>query len=99
MSGTAPLVTLDVTAGNTVTAGQVLATIDPAAYQQALDQARSDLQAAEEKLADLKVPATELDIAQADLAIAKAEQSLAQAQARPGRPPHPGPHRPPERGP
>ena len=80
MSDPAPLITLDVTAGNTVKAGQVLATIDPAAYQQALDQAESDLQAAAEKLADLKMPATELDIAQADVEIAKAEHSLAQAQ-------------------
>ena len=80
MSGTAPLVTLEVAAGNTVKAGQVLATIDPAAYQQALDQARSDLQAAEQKLADLQEPVTELAIAQADLAIAVAEQSLAQAK-------------------
>jgi len=80
MSGTAPLVTLAVAAGNTVQAGQVLATIDPAAYQQALDQAKSDLQAAEKTLADLQEPATALDIAQADLAIAKAEQTLAQAK-------------------
>jgi RND family efflux transporter MFP subunit len=80
MSDPAPLITLDVTAGNTVKAGQVLATIDPAAYQQALDQAESDLQAAAEKLADLKMPATELDITRADLEIAKAEHSLAQAQ-------------------
>jgi HlyD family secretion protein len=80
MSGTAPLVTLAVAAGNTVKAGEVLATIDPAAYQQALDQARSDLQAAEKKLADLKEPVTELAKAQADLAIAVAEHSLAQAR-------------------
>ena len=60
MSSTAPLVTLKVAAGNTVKAGQVLATIDPAAYQQALDQAKSDLQAAEQKLADLKEPITKL---------------------------------------
>ncbi len=80
MSGTAPLVTLKVDAGNTVKAGQVLATIDPAAYQQALDQAKSDLQAAEKKLADLKEPVTELDIAKADLAIAKAEYQVKQTQ-------------------
>ena len=80
MSGTAPLVTLDVAAGNTITAGQVLATIDPAAYQQALDQAKSDLQAAEQKLVDLKEPVTALEIARADLAIAKAEYQVKQAQ-------------------
>ena len=49
MSGTTNLLTLAVQAGNVVTAGQVLATIDSAAYQQVLDQAKSDLQAAEER--------------------------------------------------
>ena len=71
---------LEVKAGNTVKAGQVLATIDPTPYQQALDQAKSDLQAAEETLADLKTPTTALDIAKADLAIAKAEYQGQQAQ-------------------
>src|SRR5512143_2110387 len=42
MSGTAKLQSLAVKAGNTVTKGQVLASIDAAAYQQALDQAKSD---------------------------------------------------------
>jgi RND family efflux transporter MFP subunit len=80
MSGTAPLVTLAVAAGNTVQAGQVLATIDPASYQQALDQAQSDLQAAEKELADLQEPVTALAVAQADLAIAKSEYQIKQAQ-------------------
>ncbi len=80
MSGVAELVELNVQAGNPVQAGQVLATIDPAPYQQALDQARSELQAAEETLADLQAPPTELEIAQADLAVAKAELQLQQAQ-------------------
>jgi RND family efflux transporter MFP subunit len=80
MHSTSKLLTLAVKAGNTVTVGQVLATIDPAPYQQALDQASSDLQAAEEKLADLKTPATELQIAKADQTIAKAENTLAQAK-------------------
>ena len=80
MSGTAKLVSLAVKAGNTVKAGQVLATIDPTPYQQALDQAKSDLQAAEETLADLKTPTTALDIAKADLAIATAEYQGQQAQ-------------------
>ena len=80
MNSTSKLLTLAVKAGNTVTVGQVLATIDPAPYQQALDQASSDLQAAEEKLADLKTPATELQIAKADQTIAKAENTLAQAK-------------------
>ena len=81
MSGTAKLLTLGVQAGNTVTKTQVLATIDAASYQQALDQAKSDLQAAEETLADLKAPATALEIAQADAAVATAEQTLEQAKS------------------
>ena len=80
MNGTAKLMSLTVKAGNTVKAGQVLATIDPTPYQQALDQANSDLQAAEETLAELKTPTTALDIAKADLAIATAEYQGQQAQ-------------------
>ncbi len=81
MSGTAKLATLGVSAGNTVINGQVLATIDPAPYQQALDQAKSSLAAAQKTLADLKTPPTELALAQADLAIAQADVQLQQAQA------------------
>jgi membrane fusion protein (multidrug efflux system) len=77
MSGTAKLAALNVKAGNTVTAGQTLAAIDGAAYQQALDQAKSDLQAAEKTLADLKTPATALEVAQADAAAARAQQGVA----------------------
>ncbi|MBC8448781.1 MAG: HlyD family efflux transporter periplasmic adaptor subunit [Chloroflexi bacterium] len=79
-SGTTTLLTLDVEAGHVVQAGQPLATIDPSPYQQALDQAKSDLQEAEEVLADLQTPATELEIAQADLAIARARLNVRQAQ-------------------
>ena len=80
MSGTTNLLTLAVQAGNVVTTGQVLATIDPAPYEQARDQAQSDLQAAEETLSDLQTPATSLQIAQADLAEAAAKVQLQQAQ-------------------
>jgi HlyD family secretion protein len=80
MSGTTNLLTLAVEAGNTVTKGEVLATIDSASYQQALDQAQSDLQAAEETLADLKTPPTALQIAQADVAVSKARVQLQKAQ-------------------
>jgi len=80
MTDTTKLVSLDVKPGNTVKAGQVLATIDPASYQQALDQANSDLQTAEQTLADLKTPATALDIATADQPIAQAEHGLQQAK-------------------
>ena len=80
MSEQAKLLSLAVKPGNTVTAGQVLATIDATPYQQALDQAQSGLQAAEKALADLKTPPTSLQIAQADLAIAKADVQLQKAK-------------------
>ena len=80
MSDTANLLTLAVQAGNVMTKGQVLATIDTASYEQALDQANSDLLAAEETLADLKTPATALQIAQADVAVSKAKVGLQKAQ-------------------
>ena len=80
MSDTANLLTLAVQAGNVVTKGQVLATIDSVSYQQALDQANSDLLAAKETLADLKTPATALEIAQADVAVSKAKVALQTAQ-------------------
>ena len=82
LAGTAKLMSLAVKPGNTVTAGQVLAAVDPAPYQQALDQAKSALQAAEKTLADLQIPPTALQIAQADLAIARAEVQLQQAQTK-----------------
>ncbi len=81
MKGSTRLLTLTVRPGSVVAAGDVLATIDPAPYQQALDQARGDLLAAEEKLADLRTPATALAIARADQTVAKARHDLAQAQA------------------
>ncbi len=80
MSDTINLLALAVQAGNVVTTGQVLATIDAASYQQALDQAKSDLLAAEETLADLQEPATALEIAQADVAVSKAKVALQTAQ-------------------
>jgi RND family efflux transporter MFP subunit len=81
MSGTAKLLSLEVQIGQTVASGQVLATIDSAPYQQALDEARSHLLAAEEALADLQTPPTALTIAQAEVAVAAAEQTLEQARA------------------
>ena len=80
MTDTTKLVSLDVKPGNTVKAGQVLATIDPAPYQQALDQANSDLQTAEQTLANLKTPATVLEIATADETVAQADHGLQQAK-------------------
>ncbi len=80
-NGSTTLAKLNVAAGNSVTKGQVLASIDAASYQQALDQAKSDLQASEKKLADLQASATSLELAQADLASAQAEYQLQAAQA------------------
>ena len=80
MSGTAKVQTLTVATGQTVTAGQVLATIDPTPYQQAVDEAKSALQTAEENLADLQTLPTDLEIAQADMAVAEANLALEQAK-------------------
>jgi HlyD family secretion protein len=80
MSGTAALLSLEVAAGQTVTAGQVLATIDPAPYELALDQATSALETAEEKLAELTTPPAALEIAQADVAVAAAQVDVQAAQ-------------------
>jgi HlyD family secretion protein len=81
VAGTTTLATLEVAAGQAVEAGQILATIDPTAYQQALDQARSDLQSAQQALADLQTPPTALDIARADLQVAQQQMAVQQAQA------------------
>jgi macrolide-specific efflux system membrane fusion protein len=81
MNGTARLLSLEVKTGQEVAAGQVLASIDAAPYQQALDEANTELQAAEEGLADLQEPVTALAIAQAEVAVAAAEQTLEQAKA------------------
>jgi multidrug efflux pump subunit AcrA (membrane-fusion protein) len=80
MSGSTKLLTLGVKVGNTVTAAQVLATIDPAPYQQAVDQAQSDLQAAQDNLATLKTPATALQISKSDVAVAQASRDYEQAK-------------------
>jgi HlyD family secretion protein len=63
-----------------VTAGQVLATIDPTPYQQALDEAKSSLQEAEDALTELQTPPTDLEIAQADMGTAQAQVKLQEAQ-------------------
>ena len=76
ISGTAKAQTLAVATGQTVMAGQALATIDPAPYQQALDEAKSSLQEAEEALAELQTPPTDLEIAQAEVVVAEAELAL-----------------------
>ena len=80
LSGTTALQSLAVAAGNLVEKDQILATIDPTSFQQALDQAKSALQAAEDNLTDLQTPATALELTQADVAVAQAELNLQQAR-------------------
>jgi HlyD family secretion protein len=80
LSGSTPLLTMNAVAGNQVQAGEVLATIDPTPYQQALDQAQGALQSAEETLRELQTPPTDLQLARADLAVAKANLDLEKAQ-------------------
>jgi HlyD family secretion protein len=81
VADTASLLNLSVVPGNFVPAGQVLATIDPTPFEQALGQALSDLQEAEKELVELQTPATALEIAQADLAIAQAQLALQEGRA------------------
>jgi len=80
LSGTTTLQSLTVAAGNQVEKGHTLAAIDPAPYQQALDQAKSALQAAADNLTDLQTPATAIELSQADVAVAQAELNLQQAK-------------------
>ena len=82
LSDTTPLLTLSVEAGHLVEEGQVLATIDTSPYRQALDQGESDLQEAEELLADLQTPPSDLDVAEADLAVAQAQLRREQAKQK-----------------
>lgn len=73
------LLTLAVAAGNTVSEGQLLATIDPAPFEQALDEAKSNLQQAQKTVDDLQTPPTELELAQSEAAVSKAELDLKKA--------------------
>lgn len=73
-SGVSGTVTeIDVKAGDSVQAGQVLAKIDPTTYQQALDQANSSLASAQ---AALNATSTGTDVVQAQHALDQANQSL-----------------------
>lgn len=72
-SGVSGTVTeIDVKAGDSVQAGQVLAKIDPATYQQALDQANSSLTSAQ---AALNATLTGTDVVQSQHALDQAKQS------------------------
>lgn len=80
LSGAEYLLSLEVSAGNVVTEGQVLATLDPTPYKQALEQTDRDLQDAQAKLDDLQTPPTPLEFSQADLAIAQADLAVQKAK-------------------
>jgi len=75
-----PLLELNVAAGQQVKKGQVLARIDPATLQQAVDQAEANLLSAEEALAKAQKPYTELDRQKAELDVAQAEVALEEAR-------------------
>jgi HlyD family secretion protein len=74
------LIELNVTPGQQVRAGDVLARIDPTTLERAVTQAEADLTVAQDNLEQAKNPYTELDLAQAKLAVTQAEADLATAQ-------------------
>jgi HlyD family secretion protein len=75
-----PLLELNVVSGQPVQEGEVLACIDPASLQRAVDQAKADLLSAEEALEEAQDPYSELDRQKAELDVAQAEASLAEAR-------------------
>jgi multidrug efflux pump subunit AcrA (membrane-fusion protein) len=74
------LTELNVTPGQQVKAGDVLARIDPTTLERAVTQAEADLTVAQDGLEQAKNPYTELDLAQAKLVVTQAEADLATAQ-------------------
>jgi multidrug efflux pump subunit AcrA (membrane-fusion protein) len=74
------LIELNVTPGQQVSAGDVLARIDATTLERAVTQAEADLTVAQDGLEQAKVPYTELDLAQAQLAVTQAEADLMVAQ-------------------
>jgi HlyD family secretion protein len=74
------LIELNVTPGQQVSAGDVLARIDPTTLERAVTQAEADLTVAQDDLEQAKNPYTKLDLAQAQLAVTQAEADLIVAQ-------------------
>ncbi len=74
------LTELNVTPGQQVRAGDVLARIDPTTLERAVTQAEADLTVAQDGLEQAKNPYTELDLAQAQLAVTQAKADLAEAR-------------------
>jgi HlyD family secretion protein len=75
-----PLTELNVTPGQQVKAGEVLARIDATSLERAVTEAEAQLTIAQSDLEEVKEPYTELDLTQAQVAVAQAEVSLAEAQ-------------------
>jgi HlyD family secretion protein len=75
-----PLLELNVVPGQQVQEGEVLARIDPASLQRAVDQAKADLLSAEEALEKAQDPYTELDRQKAELDVSQAEAALEEAK-------------------
>ena len=73
------LIELNVTPGQKVSAGEVLARIDSAALERAVLQAEADLTVAQDNLEKTQNPYTELDLIQARLSVDQAEIALEDA--------------------
>ncbi len=74
------LIELNVTPGQKVQAGDVLARIDATALERAVIQAEADLTVTQDNLDKAQNPYTELDLTQAKLAVAQAEIGLEDAK-------------------
>ena len=74
------LTEVDVTVGQQVTAGQVLAKIDPTAAQTALTQAQANLTAAQDKLTQMQQVQTPVEVAQNNAALVQSQTQLNSAQ-------------------
>ncbi len=75
-----PLTELNVTPGQRVKAGEVLARIDATSLERAVIQAEAQLTIAQSDLEEAQEPYTELDLTQVQLAVSQAEVDLAEAQ-------------------
>ena len=74
-----PIEDIYVEAGQTVEAGEVLATLDTESLERAVDQAEADLLSAQEDLDEVLEQYSDLDLQKAQLAVSQAEVSVAQA--------------------
>lgn len=77
-----PLIELNVAPGQEVAEGDVLARIDPASLERAVEQAEADVLSAQETLDAALSPVTELELQKAKLAVTQAETALEQAKER-----------------